>query len=392
MAASARELVETLKKAGRLRNPLYEQAFLSVPRHLFLPDVPLDVAYTDEAISIKVDQGGYTISSSSQPSMMLLMLEQMGLAEGMNVLEIGTGTGYNAAIMSMIVGERGRVTSLEIDADITRQAQQNLHSAGFGQIVVVQTDGAQGYAPRAAYDRILCTASLWDIPEAWVRQLKPNGRIVAPIQIDGIQLSASFKFDTDGYLVTESLLPTRFVYMRGAAAVPDMTRRVGSTDLRLIGEHVKEIDTVKLHMILSDDQERCQLSRPISDDDFWSHFMPFALLKHPDDASVCIFHIDDKHTAYGMAGGYGLAAVVPGGAAFVPYGGKGLAYCFAGSDAFLIMEGIMDDWYACGQPGLRQLHIKLMPKNAPTDSLPEGGMLLPRLDHNLYAWISPKKP
>jgi hypothetical protein len=52
----------------------------------------------------------------------------------------------------------------------------------------------------------------------------------------------------------------------------------------------------------------------------------------------------------------------------------------------------MDDWYACGQPGLRQLHIKLMPKNAPTDSLPEGGMLLPRLDHNLYAWISPKKP
>jgi protein-L-isoaspartate(D-aspartate) O-methyltransferase len=383
MTVNAQTLVDTLKKSGRLKNSLYEHAFLSVPRHVFLPEVPLEVAYADEAVPIKVDSSGYTVSSSSQPSMMLLMFEQMGLDAGMNVLEVGTGTGYNAAIISTIVGSRGRVTTLELDADIARHAEQNLHRAGFGHVVVVATDGAQGYAPRATYDRILCTASVWDVPEAWIRQLKPGGRIVTPLQLDGIQVSAAFKLGQDGYLVTDSLLPTRFVYLRGALGVPPMTRRVGSTDLRLIGEGTNHIDTVKLHMILSDDQDRCQLSQPISDDDFWTRFMPFVLLNRPADANVCVFHIDENQKAYGIPGGYGLAIVMPGSAAFAPYGDKGNVFCFGGSDAFLVIDNLLQAWLAAGLPGLRDCEIKVLPHDVTVDE-PQAGRLLKRPEHQLW--------
>lgn len=387
MTANAQTLVDALKAAGRLRNPLYEHAFLSVPRHVFLPEVSHEAAYADEAVPIKVDSSGYTVSSSSQPSMMLLMFEQMGLDAGMNVLEIGTGTGYNAAVMSTIVGTRGRVTTLELDSDIARHAEQNLHRAGFGHVVVVATDGAQGYAPRATYDRILCTASVWDVPDAWIRQLKPGGRIVTPIQLDGIQVSAAFKLDANGYLVTDSLLPTRFVYLRGALGVPPMTRRVGSTDLRLIGERTHNIDTVKLHMILSDDQDRCQLSQPISDDDFWARFIPYALLNQPDDADVCVFHIDEKQKAYGIPGGYGLAVVMPGSASFAQYGDKGNVFCFGGSDAFLVIENLLQAWLAAGSPGLNDCQITVLPDEALMDTS-QGGRLLIRPEHRLWVTMT----
>jgi len=387
MAANAQTLVDALKRIGRLNNLLYEQAFLSVPRHVFLPDISPEMAYADEAVPIKVDGAGYTISSSSQPSMMLLMFQQMQLDAGMNILEIGTGTGYNAAIMSVIVGARGRVTTLELDADIARQAEQNLHRAGFGHVVVVATDGAQGYAPRAAYDRILCTASVWDVPDAWIRQLKPSGVIVTPIQLDGVQVSAAFRLGEDSLLVSESLLSTRFVYLRGAMGVPAMTRRVGSTDLRLIGERTHNIDTVKLHMILSDDQERCQLSHPIADDDFWARFIPYALLNQPDDADVCVFHIDEKQTAYGIPGGYGLAVVVPGSAAFAPYGDKGNVFCFGGSDAFLVIEDLLDSWLNAGSPGLRDCQIRLMPLETPHTPPPDA-RVLKRTEHQLWVTMN----
>ncbi|MBC8098954.1 MAG: methyltransferase, FxLD system, partial [Armatimonadetes bacterium] len=108
-------LIERLRATGLLNTPLLDAAFSAVARHLFLPGVPLDQVYADNAIPIKYDSEGRVISSSSQPSMMLLMLQQLDLQPGHNVLEIGAGTGYNAAVMQQIVGQSGKVTTVEVD-------------------------------------------------------------------------------------------------------------------------------------------------------------------------------------------------------------------------------------------------------------------------------------
>ena len=93
--------------------------------------------------------------------MMAIMLQQLGLGAGMNVLEIGTASGYNAALIKHVLGEHGHVTSLEIDRDLAEQARENLYSAGYSDVPVVNRDGVSGYEPRAQYDRIIATAGVW---------------------------------------------------------------------------------------------------------------------------------------------------------------------------------------------------------------------------------------
>ena len=113
--ATAESLIDSLKEARLLDAPL-EAAFRAVPRAAFLPNLTPDQAYKDEAVPVKIDEDGTVLSSSSQPSMMAIMLRQLDLKPEQNVLEIGTGTGYNAALMQHIVGDEGRVTSIEIDS------------------------------------------------------------------------------------------------------------------------------------------------------------------------------------------------------------------------------------------------------------------------------------
>src|SRR5271169_2137565 len=119
-------------------------ALHAVPRHLFLPEQRPEAAYRDEAIVTKRDEAGQPISSSSQPAIMAIMLDQLDLALGQRVLEIGAGTGYNAALMAHIVGPAGAVVSVDIDADLARQARDHLVSAGYPDVTVVAADGAEG--------------------------------------------------------------------------------------------------------------------------------------------------------------------------------------------------------------------------------------------------------
>jgi protein-L-isoaspartate(D-aspartate) O-methyltransferase len=186
------DLVSTLKARGRFESAEVEAAFVAVRRHDFLPSHAPEIAYGDQVVTTKVIEG-IPISASTQPSMMATMLEQLGLRRGHRVLELGTGTGYNAALMAHIVGETGRVVTLDLDEDIVADARRNLCRAGFPQVACVRGDGGDGYEAAAPYDRIIVTVGSWDIPPALTRQLRQGGRLVIPLSLRGPQRSVAFE-------------------------------------------------------------------------------------------------------------------------------------------------------------------------------------------------------
>src|SRR5262245_21373857 len=110
-AVLRRELVEQFAKAGIIRTPAVARAMARVPRHIFVPDYPLHMVYSDRALITKM-RGGIGTSSSSQPALMAGMLEMLRVRRGMNVLEIGAGTGYNAALLAELAGADGSVTTI----------------------------------------------------------------------------------------------------------------------------------------------------------------------------------------------------------------------------------------------------------------------------------------
>jgi protein-L-isoaspartate(D-aspartate) O-methyltransferase len=207
-------LFDDLKKRELIKTERVEAAFRAVPRHLFLPGVPLEEVYSDRAISAKQDPDGKWISSSSQPAIMAIMLEQLGLEPGHKVLEIGTGPGYNAALMAHIVGESGQVVTVEIDEDLAQAAREHLAAAGFEQVQVLCADGGYGAPDAAPFDRIILTVGAPDITPAWWNQLKPDGRLVLPLLLRGSMKSIAFEQEDD-HLKSLSVSDCGFISLRG---------------------------------------------------------------------------------------------------------------------------------------------------------------------------------
>jgi protein-L-isoaspartate(D-aspartate) O-methyltransferase len=152
------------------------------------PETWLKLVDGDEAIVTQVDDGTdeydgrgvIATSSSSAPSVMDKMLDLLDVKEGMDVLEIGTGTGYNAALLAERAAP-GHVTTIEVDPGIAEHARQTLRRIGYSTVTVVTGDGALGYAQQAPYDRVIATAAALEVPHAWVKQTRPGGRIVLPL-------------------------------------------------------------------------------------------------------------------------------------------------------------------------------------------------------------------
>ena len=211
-------MVDQLRTGGSLHDPAVEAAFRSVARHHFLPTLPLDDVYEDAAIPTKTGPSGQPLSSSSQPAIMAVMLEQLRPLPGQRVLEVGAGTGYNAGILAHLVGSCGRVVSLDYDEDICETARHNLAGAGLGGVDVIRADGARGWDGGAPYDRIILTVGADDVAPAWFDQLAPQGRLVLPLLLTGpIQLCVGF-CKRDGRLESDTVTWCGFLPLRGELA------------------------------------------------------------------------------------------------------------------------------------------------------------------------------
>jgi len=174
-------MVALLKDAGVLATPSIEKAMRQVPRHLFVSQVDVHCAYLDEAVTVKHADDGSSMSSASQPTMVATMLEHLQIASGDRVLEVGTGTGYNAALLSVLAGETGSVVSVELEPDLAEGAQRILAHVADHRVEVVTGDGQGGYRPRAPYDRVLVTTGAAEVADSWTEQLAAGGRLVVPI-------------------------------------------------------------------------------------------------------------------------------------------------------------------------------------------------------------------
>jgi len=204
-------MVDGLAARGEL-DPWWRTAFTEVPRHAFLPDtvwcqngtssgndlIPmrraddperwLELAYANAPVNTQVDDGnpvgedgsGFEVTSSaSMPAVMAQMLTALDLRPGMRALEIGTGTGYNAALLAHRLGA-DNVVSVEVDPAVAAQARRALADSGYGAVTVVTGNGADGYRDGAPYDRVLATVAATDVPYPWVAQTRPGGRVLLP--------------------------------------------------------------------------------------------------------------------------------------------------------------------------------------------------------------------
>jgi protein-L-isoaspartate(D-aspartate) O-methyltransferase len=192
MAEVPRSYVEALEKKGAIKSEAVRRAFEKVPRHKFLREfwIHVDdafqkhdageekVVYSDQALITKLD-GKTPSSSTSQPALVAQMLELLELKPGMKVLEIGTGTGYNAALMAEIVGSKGKVVSIDIQPDVAAQAKNPLSEYS---VKVICADGADGSAKDGPFDRIVATIGCPDISWHWLEQLSAKGVILVPLQ------------------------------------------------------------------------------------------------------------------------------------------------------------------------------------------------------------------
>ena len=207
-------MVDRLVRSGYLKDAAVRAAFLAVPREAFVRPEDRSAAYQDVPLPIG---SGQTISA---PSMIAIMLEEARLKPGERVLEIGTGSGYHAALLASLVGPRNVVT-MERNRSLAEWGRSNLAAVGFADVTVVVGDGSLGHPDRAPYDCIIATAGAPRIPPAWPVQLAPDGRIVAPIGSSphGQVLVVAAR-RSDGTLEVREGTPCAFVPLVGAQAWP----------------------------------------------------------------------------------------------------------------------------------------------------------------------------
>ncbi len=196
-----------------IRNPKVLDAMRSVPRHWFVPPAMQDDAYADRPLPI-----GYA-QTISQPYIVAVMTELLDARPGSKILEVGTGSGYQAAVLTKFTPN---VYTMEIVEPLLKEARPRLQRFGLGADHVLQGDGYFGLEKEAPFDGIIVTAAADHIPPPLLQQLRPGGRMIIPIgPVHATQRLVVVEKDAAGKVRSRSVHPVRFVPLTGGAPVPE---------------------------------------------------------------------------------------------------------------------------------------------------------------------------
>ncbi|MGE5793863.1 MAG: protein-L-isoaspartate(D-aspartate) O-methyltransferase [Bacteroidota bacterium] len=211
VGAQRRELAgaieETVNRARRLAggpaiDPRVIAAMAKVPRHEFAPPELRPYAYLDRPIPVAPD------ATLSQPTLVAVMTDLLRIRDGDKVLEVGVGGGYHTAILAELTPE---VISVEYHRDVAEHARRVLARVGYARVRVNVADGYFGWRPDAPYDAILVRMAVPDVSAALFGQLKPGGRLIAPVgPADGPQMLMLFRKEPDGGVSEAEIMPVRF--------------------------------------------------------------------------------------------------------------------------------------------------------------------------------------
>lgn len=365
-------LVTTVTERYPAISTTTQAAMRAVPRHLFLPAVAPEQAYADIAVVTRVDDVGAAISSASQPTMIAIMLDQLLAAPGMRILEIGAGTGYNAALLATLVGPTGHVTTVDLDATTTDAACHHLATAGFGpeRVTVICGDGAQGWASAAPYDRVILTVGAWDVMPAWFSQLADGGRLVLPLAMHTVQICMALTRQ-GATLITASLQPCGFMRLRGPFAGPETMQSLPENEgMRLLAEPPAP-PVVQLGALLQTTPRTRQLT------DVQTIHLRFALALM--DKPLLSLLASSLHPTLGQ---HATGIITPEGdsACWIVLDGtegtRPLLVEYGAATAALQLDAFIDEWRALGQPSLNRWQLTCYPKGQGPTLIPPRAYLI----------------
>lgn len=202
------ELIRIMKNSGYLNEHKIELAIRKCPRHKFVPKAFLDIAYENIPIPLMKNQ------TISQPIVVSKMTEWLNVSDGQKILEVGSGSGWQSAILSFLVGEKGKVFSIDRHPELVEFAKKNLSKLSIRNVDVILSDGSLGLSQESPFDRIIVTAACKKIPPPLLEQLAIDGLLIAPVG-EYFQSLVLYKKTPDGIVEIKNQSGYAFVPLLG---------------------------------------------------------------------------------------------------------------------------------------------------------------------------------
>ncbi len=377
-------LVEDLISKGAITSQAVRRAFEEVPRHLFVSGADIITAYSDEPIFTRWEEG-VPISSSSQPKMMALMVEQLDVEPGSRVLEIGAGTGYNAAILAHVAGANGSIITMDIDQDIVDEALENVSRTGYDRVRIVRGDGYEGFPEVQPYDRIIATVGAYDVSPHWVDQLREGGVIVVPLWFRGFCLSVALE-KLGSELKGLSVTPCLFIPLRGTGQPTE--------GFFPVGDPLDEDLNMSIGLDQDDPAFRQDLRRLFSQDvtlrdagrsldgqfhhqDISSGLVMFLTV---DPRVFIVYSASEDCTVRGF--GYGLIDLDSNSAAVISESNPEQVAVYGNDGAYHQLIDLFDRWDQSARPPITSLHVRALFETP--QSIPEGYWIVSK--RSAYTW------
>jgi len=378
-------LVENLVSKDAIITPRVREAFATVPRHLFVPNVDIATAYADRPVFIRWDNG-VPISSSTQPAMMAIMAEQLCVEPGHRVLEIGAGAGYNAAILAHVVGPGGSVVTVDIDQDIVDEAAANLGNAGYGDVEAICGDGFVGHSPGQPYDRITVTVGAQDVSPHWVEQLRDGGIMVVPLWFRGYRLSVALQ-KRDGVLASLSASPCMFIPIRGIAGrsegyFPIAGAAHEDPQMHMGMEQDEPRRRYDLERLFAQEPQIRNLDRSLRGQ-FHTHDLSSGLYMFLTvDSRINIVHWQTGDGLF-QGAGYALVDIGMQSAAVLSDRRTDQVTVYGNDAAYVELIRLLDQWDSQGRLSIHDLRIRAFFN--PPQSIPEDNWVVAK--RSAYTWV-----